>query len=117
MSSASMPFERLGPDGLCRHHFDHPGAAEEELERQRFHPVAGVEEVPGRIDVGAGVSAHVERRHVGTASLGDALDRLEGKGRVAGVNGKCGIQRNGDVDEFHGRRGGDDSTAGPEEGP
>jgi hypothetical protein len=84
-------FQGVRADAPARGHFDDPGSADQEFERQRFDAVAGVEEMTGCVDMRAGVSAHMERRHVGASSLGDAFDRLEGKRRVAGVNGKRAI--------------------------
>ena len=38
------------------------------LERQAFDAVSSIEEMPWRIDVGASVGTHVNRRHVGTVA-------------------------------------------------
>ena len=59
------------------------------------------------------VGAHVECRDVRTVPLRDSFDRLQGERRVAWIDGKIRVERDRDIDEFHDRREGDNSTAAP----
>ena len=72
-----MRREVLGGDAGARGDLDDARAADQQLERQRLGAGAVVEEMARRVDVRAGVRAHVQRRDVRAVAARDPLDRLE----------------------------------------
>ncbi len=67
------------------------------FERKRFDGGRAVEEVVGSVDVGAGVRAERELADVVGIAAIEALVVLEFDAGLAGVGGKAGVQRDGDV--------------------
>src|SRR5581483_7056407 len=88
-------------DAAARCDLDDARPPEQHLERQRLGAEALIEEVPRRIDVRAGVGAHVDGRDVRALAARDPLDRLQAEGGIARVGGQTGVERHRDVDQLH----------------
>ena len=76
-------------------------ASDQHFERQRLGGSAIVEEVPRRVDVRAGMSAHVDGGDVRAVATGDPFGRFESERHVARVVRQSAVERHGDINQLH----------------
>jgi hypothetical protein len=104
----SAPRDRRRVDRLRhRRRVDDQGVADQRLEGNLVDAGVALEEVVGRVDVGAGVRAEVDGRDVGDGAIGDRLHPPQRHARVAGIDRHAGPNRDADVEDLHqgGERG------------